>query len=271
MFPRTSPWNIDISNEPVDPHSADYLAFMGAGSLYLHPDFGGTYGQPFVVVPGTQSKVSMTFLYSSQSDPGPYPFPLDVPIQSEADHHATVLAQGECALYETYNTYTQGSGFHADSGARFDLVTGAPRPDGWTSATAAGLPILPGLARYDEAVDQGEIRHGLALVVGATAHAYVDPATHSAGTSSAAFAPPMGLRVRLRANTDLSQFTGASLAIARALQKYGMFVTDNGDGHFWAIAGSQDSRWPVQNLEQLKSLPASAFEVVQLGVVHAGL
>jgi len=271
MFPRSSPWNTDISAAPVDPHSSDYLAFMGSGTLYLHPDFGGTYGQPFAVVPGTQQKVPMSFLYSSQSDPGPYPFPPDVPIQTDTDHHATVLDQGECALYETYNTYTQGPGFHADSGARFDLITGAPRPDGWTSATAAGLPILPGLARYDEAVELGEIRHALALVVGSTAHAYVDPATHSSGTSSAAFAPPMGLRVRLRADYDLSTFTGASLVIARALQRYGLFVTDNAGGTFWALAGAQDSRWPVANLEQLKSVPASAFEVVQLGVVHSGL
>lgn len=271
MFPPGNAWNRDVSGEPADPHSADYLAFLGAGSLNLHPDFGGPYGQPFAVVPATQPRVHMTFLYSSQSEAGPYPFPPDVPIQSDADHHVTVLDQGECALYETYNTYPQGGGFHADSGARFDLLSGAARPDGWTSATAAGLPILPGMARYDEAVEAGEILHALAFVAGGSAHAYVAPATHSAGTSPAQWAPPMGLRVRLRADYDLSHFHGASLAVLRALQRYGMFLTDNAGGEFWSLAGAQDSRWPVQDLEQLKSVPVSAFEVVLLGVVHTGL
>ena len=270
MFPLSSDWNRDVSADPVDAHSGDYLAFMGSGSLKLHPDFGGQYGQPFVVVPGSQQRVTMTFLYSSQSDPGPYPFPPDVPIQVDVDHHVTVLDSGACALYETYNTYAQGSGFHADSGARFDLRSDALRPDGWTSATAAGLPILPGLARYDEAVEQGEIRHALAFVAGTTAHLYVAPATHSSGTSSAPWAPPMGLRVRLRADYDLSGFHGTSLVVLRALRRYGMFITDTAGGDFWSLAGGQDSRWPLQDLEQLKSVPASAFEVVQIGTVHSG-
>ena len=237
VFPLGNAWNRDVSSEPVDPHSADYLAFMGAGSLNLHPDFGGPYGQPFVVVPADQARVPMSFLYASQSEPGPYPFPADVPIQANEDRHATVLVRDECRIYETYNTYASGSGFRADSGAIFDLVSGAPRPDGWTSATAAGLPILPGLARYDEAVEQGEIRHALAFIAGGTAHAYVAPATHSSGSTNAAYAPPMGLRVRLRADFDLSPFNGASLAILRALQKYGMFVTDTAGGQFWAVPG----------------------------------
>ena len=270
MFPLSSAWNRDVSGDPVDPRSADYLAFMNAGSLMLHPDFGGQYGQPFAVVPGSQQRMTMTFLYPSQSDPGPYPFPPDVPIQTDVDHHVTVLDSGACALYETYNTSLQGSGFHADSGARFDLLTGAARPDGWTSATAAGLPILPGLARYDEAVEQGEIRHALAFVAGPTAHLYLAPATHSSGTSSAPWAPPMGLRVRLRANFDLSNFHGASLVVLKALQRYGMFMTDTAGGQFWSLAGGQDSRWPLQDLEQLKTVPASAFEVVQIGAVHTG-
>jgi hypothetical protein len=152
----------------------------------------------------------------------------------------------------------------------FDLITGAPRPDGWTSATAAGLPILPGLARYDEAVEKGEIHHALSFVAGATAHAYVAPATHSSGTSDATYAPPMGLRVRLRADFDLSPFHGASLAVLRALQKYGMFLTDSAGGQFWSVDGALDPRWSVQDLDQLKSVPASAFEVVKLGPLHSG-
>ncbi len=242
---------------------------MGSASLHLHPDFGGQYGQPFAVVPGTQARVPMTFLYASQSDPGPYPFPPDVPIPDDPDHHAVVVDTAACVLYETYNTYASGDGFHADSGAVFDLRTGASRPDGWTSATAAGLPILPGLARYDE-VAAGEIHHALAFVAGGTAHKYVAPATHSSGSSSALYAPPMGLRVRLRAEYDLSAFTGASLVVLHALQRYGMFLTDTAGGQFWSVAGAQDSRWPVQDLEQIKSIPASAFEVVQLPPMRAG-
>jgi len=223
------------------------------------------------VLPSPGARVPMSFLYASQSDPGPYPFPPDLAIEPAEDRHAVVLDSGACALYETYLTVAEGSGYHADSGALFDLRTGAPRPDGWTSATAAGLPILPGLARYDEVVEGGEIRHALAFVAGATAHKYVAPATHSAGSSDAQFAPPMGLRVRLRADFDLTPFTGASLVVLRALKRYGMFVTDTGTGRYWAVAGALDSRWPVADLEQLKTVPASAFEVVQLGTVHAGL
>ena len=270
VFPLDNAWNRDVSSDPVDSHSADYLAFMGAGSLYLQPDFGGQYGQPFLVVPADQARLPISFLYASQSEPGPYPFPHDVPIQANEDRHATVLVRDECRIYETYNTYASGSGFHADSGAIFDLVSGAPRPDGWTSATAAGLPILPGLTRYDEAVEQGEILHALAFIAGGTAHSYVAPATHSSGSTNATYAPPMGLRVRLRADFDLSRFNGASLVILRALQKYGMFVTDSAGGQFWSVAGAQDSRWSITDLDQLKTVPASAFEVVRLGAVHSG-
>jgi hypothetical protein len=270
MFPTDNAWNREVSSDPVDPHSADYLAFMGSGSLHLHPGFGGPYGQPVLVVPADQERVTMTFRYSGESEPGPYPFPADVPIQAGDDRHATVLQSGECKIYETYLTYAQGGGFYADSGAVFDLRSGETRPDGWTSATAAGLPILPGLARYDEAVEQGEIRHALAFVVGATAHAYLAPATHSAGGSSAAYAPPMGLRVRLKADFDLSGYHSASLAILHAMQRYGMILTDNDVGQFWAVSGATDPRWSVLDLDQIKQVPASAFEVVKLGAVQQG-
>jgi hypothetical protein len=271
MFPPGNDWNRDISADAVDPHSADYVSFMGGASLVLQPDFGGPYGQPFAVVPQNQARVPMSFLFSTQSEPGPYPFPQAAPIQDATDRHATVLSQGECKLYETYLTFPDGNGgFHADSGAVFDLDTGAPRPDGWTSATAAGLPILPGMARYDEAAQKGEILHALAFIAGSTAHSYVFPATHSSGTSSATFAPPMGLRVRLKASYDLSRYTGESLVILTALKKYGMYLTDSAGGSFWAVAGSLDSRWDVANLEQIKTVPASAFEVVHLNPVHAG-
>ncbi len=271
MFPDSNEWNRNVSGDPVDARSADYLAFMAAGSLHLHPDFGAPeYGEPFVIVSGSQQRAPITFTWAGQSDPGPYPYPADLPIQAGADHHATVLDKDRCVIYETYMTARSGSGFSADSGALFDLRSGAMRPDGWTSATASGLPILPGLARYDEAVEQGEIRHALAFTAGGSAHFYVHPATHSSGTSDSSSAPPLGLRVRLRAGTDLSSLHGTSLVIARALQRYGMFLIDNANDSFWALAGAQDPRWPTQDLEQLKSVPASAFEVVQLGAVIRG-
>ena len=271
MFPAGNIWNRNISGDPVDARSADYLAFMGADSLRLHPDFGAPeYGEPFVVVSGSQHSAPVTFTYSNQSDPGPYPFPADLPIQAGADHHATVLDKERCLLYETFMTARSGSGFSADSGAVFNLRTGALRPEGWTSATASGLPVLLGLARYDEAVERGEIRHALAFTAGASAHFYVRPATHSSGTSGSWNAPPLGLRVRLRAGYDLSNMHGTSLVIARALQRYGMFLIDNANDPFWSLAGGQDPRWPTQDLEQLKSVPASAFEVVKMGELIPG-
>jgi hypothetical protein len=271
MFPADNIWNRDVSGDALDPRSADILAFMGAGALRLHPDFGAPeYGQPFVIVGGEVPRAPMTFTYAGQSEPGPYPYPADLPIQSGSDHHGVVLNRDSCQLYETYMTARSGSGFSADSGAIFDLRTGALRPDGWTSATASGLPILPGLARYDEAVEQGEIRHALAFTAGASAHFFVHPATHASGTSGSSSAPPLGLRVRLRADYDLSGMHGTSLVIAHALQRYGMFLLDNANDSFWALAGAQDPRWPTQDLEQLKAVPASAFEVLQLGQLIPG-
>ena len=271
MFPADSLWNREISGDPVEARSADYLAFMGADWMRLHPDFGAPeYGEPFIIVGGSGASAPMTFAFTGQSDPGPYPFPADLPIQAGADHHAAVLDKDHCRLYETYMTARSGPGFTADSGAIFDLRSGALRPDGWTSATASGLPMLPGLARYDEAVEQGEIRHALSFTAGATAHFYVHPATHSSGTSGSSSAPPFGMRVRLRAGYDLSGLHGASQVIARALQRYGMFLVDNATDSYWALAGAQDPRWPTQDLEQLKGVPASAFEVVQLGAPIQG-
>jgi hypothetical protein len=275
IFPPDNAFNRDISADPVDARSALLMAEMGSGSLYLHPDFGAAqYGLPYVVVPPTQSRVRMSFTYANESDPGPYPFPPDVPIQggptASGDRHAIVLEQGTCRLYETWSTYPAGGGFNAGSGALFDLTSNTLRPDGWTSATASGLPLFPGLARPEEVLDQGELRHALVFTAGPTAHSYVHPATHSSGTSSAAGAPPMGTRVRLRKDFDLSGYHGASLVILRGLQRYGMFVVDNAPAIFWSVAGAQSSRWPDADLQQIKAVPVSAFEVVALGEIHPG-
>ncbi|GAC1545457.1 MAG: hypothetical protein NVS2B9_12680 [Myxococcales bacterium] len=273
VFPPESDWNRDISAEAVDPHSADYLSEMQASTLRLRGGFGPPpYGFPINLVGAGQPRVPMAFTWAASSDPGPYPFPQNVVRDTNADRHAIVFDRDACMLYETYNTWPDGKGgFRADAGAVWNVRSGALRPDGWTSATAAGLPILAGLVKYEEVAEVGEIRHALIFSSPATAHAYVHPATHSSGTSSAPYAPPMGLRIRLRADFDLSRFSGASRLVLGALRKHGAFVTDNQTGlPFWPILGTQDSRWDLANLEQLKTVPTSAFEVVRLGQARAG-
>ena len=273
MFPAADEWNRDVSSDPTDPRSSAYLAFMGASWRNLHADFGSdpSYGIPFVVVGGSQPRLPISFLYSGESDPGPYPYPPDLPVQggpnATGDRHAVALDRDACLLYETYDTHWNGSGYQAGSGAIFDLRSGALRKDGWTSATASGLPILPGVARYDEVVEQKEIRHALTFTADRAALAWVHPATHY-GDSADPDAPPMGIRVRLKADFDLSGFTGASRVILTALKRYGMFLVDQAGDPFVAISGTTDSRWDDRDLDQLKAVPFSAFEVVQLPDVH---
>ncbi|MCL4396607.1 MAG: hypothetical protein M1482_17685 [Chloroflexi bacterium] len=269
MFPADNPWNRDISSDPVDPNSANYIASIGA-STHLHADFGAdpTYGIPYTVVPGTQPFVPITFTaYGSESDPGPYPVPPDAPVEAGSDRHVLTLDSGNCTLYEMYNASKDagGPGWFADSGAVFDLSSNALRPDGWTSADAAGLPILPGLVRYDE-VAAAAIIHALRFTVAQTQKAYVHPATHYASSSTNANLPPMGMRVRLRASYDISGFTGEARVVLNALKKYGMMVADNGSN--WYISGSTDTRWNDDDLNQLKTVPGSAFEVVRLGTLY---
>jgi hypothetical protein len=248
---------------------------MGAGTKNLHADFGSNpqYGVPFEVVGGSQPGQPMQFLYAAQSDPGPYPYPDDLPIQggqdAGGDRHAVVLDRDHCLLYETWDTHWLGSGlgYRAGSGAVFDLRSNALRPDGWTSATASGLPLLPGMARYDE-LASGEIRHALTFTSGTAARAWVHPGTHF-GESTDATAPPMAIRVRLKPGYDLSRFNGMSRTILVALQRYGMFLVDEANSDFVAISGASDTRWDDRDLDQLKTVPFSAFEVVQTGPVHA--
>jgi hypothetical protein len=271
IFPADNAWNRDISSDPVDANSNNYIAHMNGNTKFLHPDFGSspTYGIPFVVVPGTQTKVPMTFDYASDSDPGPYPIPPTAPIEggsnSMGDRHILVLDKDHGLLYETWDSHFVSPGWHCGSGAIFNLSTNQLRPDYWTSADAAGLPILPGLARYDEAVTGGEIRHALRFTVASTQRAFIHPATHYASSNTSPNAPPMGLRVRLKASYDISRFTGTSKAILIALKKYGMFVADNGSD--WFISGATDSRWDDNDLNQLKTVPGNTFEVVQSGPI----
>jgi len=272
VFPADNPWNRDISNDPVDPNSNNYIANMNGATKFLHPDFGSnlTYGIPYVVVSGTQPKVPVTFDYSEDSDPGPYPIPPDAPIEggasSTGDRHILVLERDNCLLYETWDSRFVGPGWHCGSGAIFNLRSNQLRPDTWTSADAAGLPILPGLVRYDEAVTAGGIQHAVRFTVQSTQRAFIHPATHYASSNTNPNAPPMGLRVRLKASYDLSRFTGASRVILTALKKYGMFVADNGSD--WFISGATDSRWNDNDLNQMKTVPGNAFEVVQTGTIQ---
>ncbi|MBS1726580.1 MAG: hypothetical protein JST51_07650 [Armatimonadetes bacterium] len=273
IFPVDDPWNTRIDTEPVDPNSANLIASIGlTGSL--HPDFGanwngGPFGIPYVIVEGTQKKVNVAFDYADESDPGPYPIPSDAPIEgganSSGDRHVLVIDKDNWTLYELYAAYPQRDGtWTAGSGAIFDMTNGTTRPAGWTSADAAGLPILPGLVRFDE-VSKGAINHALRFTVAQTRHAYVAPARHYASSSTDPDRPPMGMRVRLKASFDISGYPASAQVILTALKKYGMFVADNGSN--WYVSGAPDARWNDDELNTLKQVKGSDFEVVQMGPI----
>jgi hypothetical protein len=276
LMPADYALNQDISQLPVDPRSDAYIATIGTAGM-VHPDFGaadlgagpGGFGIPVLVVGADQPLVPVTFTaYGDESDPGPYPAPLDAPVEggpdADGDRHVLVVREGECKLYEMGNAYPRGDHWEASGGAVFDLRTGAPRPTGWTSADAAGLPILPGLARYDE-VAAGAIRHALRFTVARTQRAYVAPASHWASSVTDPDVPPMGLRLRLKGGYDISRIAGQARVVAEALKRYGMIVADNGSN--WYIGGAPDPRWDDEDLDQLKRIPGSAFEAVQTGPV----
>jgi hypothetical protein len=266
VFPAGNPWNTDISAAAVRAESAAWVASVGGGNL--HPDFGSnlSYGIPFTIVGPGEAPVPMTFTsYPAESDPGPYPLPIDTPVEAGGDRHAIALQQDTCRLYEVFNGTPTPTGWLASNGAAFDLRSNALRPDGWTSADAAGLPILPGLVRYDE-VRSGTITHAVRFTVPATQRGHIHPATHVAGNTPSA--PPMGARFRLKASFDLGPYHGDALVILQALKRYGMIVADNGSG--WFISGANDRRWDDGDLDQLKSVPGAAFEVVDTGPVHPG-
>ena len=273
LLPDDNPWNQDISKEPVDPKSANLIASIGLDKP-LHPDFGTFYagapnGIPYVVVDGKQPKVPVKFTYADESDPGPYPIPPDAPIEGgpkgKGDRHILMLDRDNWKLYEIFSAYRDGDGWRAGSGAIFDLKSNKLRPDGWTSADAAGLPILPGLVRYDEVVEKKAIEHALRFSVQKSRRAYVAPATHYASKHTDANLPPMGMRVRLRAGFDTAGYPAEVQVILKALQKYGMFVADNGSD--WFISGAPDPRWSDSNLRAIKKVKGREFEVVKMGTV----
>jgi hypothetical protein len=265
IFPSDNPWNTDVSDASVDT-SHDYIGSLG--SMTLWPDFGGdgAYGIPYVSVPFTQPLVPVSFDVADESDPGPYPTPLDAPVEGGGDHHVLTLRQGDCKLFELYAAERQGSSWTAYSGAVWDLKSNALRPEGWTSADAAGLPILPGLARREEA-DSGVIRHALRITVPVTQKAYIHPATHWASSDTDPDQPPMGLRVRLKASYDISGLRGQAHAIAQALKTYGALVADNAGSPRVYVGGVVDRGWDDDALNGIKTIPASTLEVVLTGPV----
>jgi hypothetical protein len=273
IFPPDNPWNTDISSYPLHPNSAGYIAYiLGGQDKHLHPDFGGggEYGIPYLVVNGSQARYQVVPEYADESDPDgdygfSYPIPPDAPIENGSDAHVIVIDSDHCKLYELFAAAFSSNAWQCGSAAIFDLSSNALRPDYWTSADAAGLPIFPGLVRYDE-VEAGEIRHAVRVTFSRTQRGFIHPATHYASSITNPDAPPMGLRLRLKAGYDLSGITGDALVISQALKKYGFIVADNGSDFFFQ--GSRDAMWNDDDLNQLKSIPGSAFEVVDTGEIH---
>jgi len=278
VFPADNPWNQVVTDLPVHENSANFIASIGA-SDNLHPDFGTEWagapnGIPYVEVTATTALVDVAFLYADESDPGPYPIPPDPPIEGgpdgTGDRHILMIDWGECMLWELYSAWPPGEGdnphadrWYAGSGAIFDLTSNDLRPDYWTSADAAGLPIFPGLVRYEEAVEEGVIDHALRFTVSSSQRAFIHPATHYASSSTDPDLPPMGLRLRLRDDYDITGFSPEVRVILQALKTYGMIVADNGSD--WFISGAPNPGWSDDNLAELHAVQGSEFEVVYTG------
>ena len=275
-FPADNAWNQDVSTAPVDPNSANYINFIGT-TTPLHPDFGAglyanqTIGIPYVVVSGSPFVTITYTAYGDESDPGPMPVPKNAPIEGypnpgNGDRHVLVLDRDNCWLYELYSSYPQKNGsWNVASGAVWDLLDDEQRPYTWTSADAAGLPIFPGLIRYDE-VASGAIHHAVRFTVQSSQAAFTPPASHWASNSTSTNAAVMGMRLRLKSSFDISGFPPQSKVILAALQKYGMIMADNGSSIY--ISGDPDNRWNNNDLGSLKSVPASAFEVIQINPLY---
>jgi hypothetical protein len=274
IFPASNPLNEEIANAPESPNSQAYVESIGL-SAHLHPDFGTnpSYGIPYSVVGEHQAEVPVKLTtYRSESDPGPYPIPPAAQIEGggkkgKGDKHVLVVQEGTCKDFELYKAKRTGSGWVGVAGAVFNLRSNALRPEGWTSADAAGLPIFPLLARYPE-VHSGQIDHALRVTVPESQRGYIHPATHYASSSSNADLPPMGLRLRLKAGYSLAGFHGESLVILEALKRYGLIVADNGSP--WYITGAPNPNWNDDDLEQIKQVPGSAFEAVETGPILHG-
>ncbi len=269
FFPADNPWHFDVSKMPLHPNSAKLVASVGAGTA-LHPDFGTEldgvpWGIPYLLVDKAQAKVPVNYTdYGDESDPGPYPIPLDAFVEggnpAKGDRHVLAVDKDARILYELYVAVPRADHWDAACGAKFDLASNALRADGWTSADAAGLPILPGLVRYDE-IKRGVIDHAIRMTVDVSRKSYLWPARHQAGSTTSQDAPPMGQRYRLKADFDVSGFPPAARTVLTALKKYGAIVADNGGD--WYLSGAPDSRYPDSEIDALKRVNGSDFEAVQ--------
>jgi hypothetical protein len=272
VLPPDNPWNRDVSGLPVHPMSDQWLGNIGRGTS-LHPDFGsgtwegGPIGIPYAVVRTGQPARPVDFENRDESDSGPYPIPPDVPVEggrgSDGDRHVIVLDVDAMKLFELWRAFPKGDGWRAGSGAIFDLTSNKLRPEGWTSADAAGLPIFPGLVRYEEVYELGEISHALRFTAEKTQKGFLPPATHHASDVSTDLRPPLGMRVRLKASFDVSPFPERTQVILRALKKYGMFLADNGGD--WFISGTPHPGWRDADIAPLRRIKGAQFEVVDTG------
>lgn len=269
LFPADNYWHWDVTKLPVHANSANLVASVG-NSTGLHPDFGTEYegapmGIPYIVVDKSQPKIPVTFIdYEDESDAGPYPIPLNAPIEGgnpdKGDRHVLAVDKDAKILYELFVAQPQSNRWNAACGAKFDLTSNALRPETWTSADAAGLPILPGLVRYDE-IARGVIDHAIRMTVTTSRKSYIWPARHQAGSTTSANAPPMGQRYRLKAGFDTSGYPRAAKVVLTALKKYGVIVADNGGN--WFLSGAPDDSMPDEELNALKRVKGSDFEAVQ--------
>src|SRR2546422_1221616 len=260
VFASNNIWNTDISKLPVHARSAQWLASMAASTTRLHPDFGGPpYGFPYNVVGNAHPTVSITFQYASESDPGPYPVGADTLIENGSDRHALIVNRDTCTLYQLYDLSGSGTSWTARSGAIFPLGSNALRPLGWTSADAAGLPLFPGLVRWDE-VQAGAINHAIRFTAQQSDRSFLWPARHQAGAAANPALPPMGARFRLKATYDISHFSAQAQVILLAMQHYGLILADNGSN--WFFSGTEDAAWPDSLLSELKTVPAAQFDAV---------
>jgi hypothetical protein len=269
VFPANNVWNTAITDLPVASQSAAWLVSMSSSTTFLHPDFGPSgdpgapYGIPFVVVSPLHPLVHVSFDYADQSDRGPYPFGASTPVEggskATGDRHAIMVDPATCTLYELYDARYSPAGSTAGSGAIWNLRSNKLRPAGWTSADAAGLPILPGLLSYSE-VRSGKITHALRMTAETTDARYIWPARHEAGAREDPSLPPMGARFRLKASFDVRRYSKKAQVVLRAMQQYGLILADNGSN--WYFQGTADPRWPIALVDELKTVPASAFQAV---------
>jgi len=264
VFPADNWWHADVSHLPVHPRSAAWLVHMSTGRD-LHPDFGPSYGDgpnygiPITVVGGSHQKVWVRFDYASESDHVRYPLGADTRLEGGGDRHAIIVDKSTCRLYETWATRHTSSGWRAGSGATWSLGSNKLRPDGWTSADAAGLPILPGLLRWNE-VKAGRVDHAIRFTTDRTARAHLWPARHDAGSGGIASYPPMGARFRLKASWSAAGLGPYARVVVKAMKTYGLVLADNGSP--WYFQGERNAQWPEGLIEDLKTIPASAFVAV---------